>query len=481
MTTQPEYDPNDDINANGAIDEQDVKAIVDRAVPDRNLSWWQGLIGWPAVINARANRDEFFATVSALEEKYGIELEPYARALYEAEDREAVAKQNLADIEAAGPEGVAAPFGDPAQQANAVADAAPLTVDPGTARTFGPGRPLGVTEGMLELGVIREQLADDGSIVYQSVASGSPMLYAEGNAMAMLEAFAPDQLAAFRQAAYITGYEPDPTLTATVNEKDVAAMTEIMADANIAGLSWAELLNRNAATGMRQTFGEFNDWRMRQDFSNAGEKLNEYALDNGVVLSGQLLQDLASSLASGAIDETDAFQFIKEQYVKRLYPNWAREVDMGLTIKDIAAPMIQYASDRLGVSPDQINVFDPAVQQFLTELDPEGNLSKTGFNRMNDIVENHPYWQYSPDAAQKLGAIRQQIMQEFGFGTDPSFRPPQGYGAFGGLSGFGAQPGLTGFSGGSGTGMPTWGGPATTGQYRSDQEARMEQWVQEHR
>jgi hypothetical protein len=464
--TQPTYDPADDVNENGRIDQADLKAIVDQTRPQRNMPWWQYLLGPSAVVNRNAERDEWFATVSALEEKYGIELEPYAQASYEADEAVETAQSSLAleNTELANPEGGELPYGDAAAQTLQVASQAPAAVDDGTERQFGPGRPLGVTEGMLELGVIREQLGSDGSIMYQSTASGAEMKYAQGNVMAVLESFAPDQLAAFRQAAYVTGYMPDPTLTETVNQRDVDVMQEIMGDANIAGLAWNELLNRNAATGMRQTFGEFNDWRMRQDFSNAGQKLQEYALDNGVVLSEALLRDLSVSVSAGQLDERDAFTFIKEQYVKRMYPNWAREVDMGLTIKELASPMMQYAADRLGVDPSQINVFDPSVKQFLKEMNPEGELSKTGFNRMNDIIEQHPYWQYSPDAAEKLGAIQSQIMQEFGFGTDPTMRPPQGYAAFGGLSGHGTMPGMTGFSGGDGTGMPTQA-PGVGSQY----------------
>jgi hypothetical protein len=80
-------------------------------------------------------------------------------------------------------------------------------------------------------------------------------------------------------------------------------------------------------------------------------------------------------------------------------------------------------------------------------------------NRVSDAIENHPYWQYSPDAAEKLGAIRDRIMQDFGFNTDPGGRPNQGYGAYGGLSGFGTVPGVTGWSGGDATGMPTGRSP----------------------
>lgn len=96
--------------------------------------------------------------------------------------------------------------------------------------------------------------------------------------------------------------------------------------------------------------------------------LKATALNNGVKLGDATIQGWAQRLAGG--EQIEGFDNYIRKTAKAAFPGWEKEIDAGVSVRELADPYIQQMSATLELSPDSINLFDPTIRKALQDTDP---------------------------------------------------------------------------------------------------------------
>lgn len=95
------------------------------------------------------------------------------------------------------------------------------------------------------------------------------------------------------------------------------------------------------------------------------------AANYGVKLGDDAAFHWASQIATGR-QTTDGFEAWARNQARATYPGLDKELDAGLTVKQIADPYMQIASDTLGLNPATMSLTDPKWQRALQGRDASG-------------------------------------------------------------------------------------------------------------
>jgi len=373
-------------------------------------------LGWAATgpglgVHTQARQDDWGARRNTLYQKYGIT----AGATGGAQTKYAAPGPKTTAAGTAAPQYPAGLQGTYPGQKNPLSKA--------------PFPTLGVTQGLIDAGIVREQMGPTGDLVYVTPRQGGEsvvMQYKAQDAYLHLAEMDEEQLGNFRRAMYISGYGTPTFWAGPLSTSDLDLMVQAMTDANMAGGTWDEVVNRRVEAGGRYA-RPLTMYEAAIESGDTASVLKQYAQRNGIVLSDSFIANQQRSVAQGEIEMEDLLTLIKETYVKTLYPAFAAEVDQGLTVEDLAGPWRSYLAETFGVKEDQISLFDPLLQAAMQNFDPHGQASKTSMNQFAEMVHEDPRWEYSPDAWNKIGLAMDQLSAGFGAGTQYQ-APTVGYG-----------------------------------------------------
>lgn len=102
--------------------------------------------------------------------------------------------------------------------------------------------------------------------------------------------------------------------------------------------------------------------------------LQATAANYGVKIGDDNAFDWASKIATGRAT-TDGFEEWARNHARGTYPGLEKELDAGMTVRQIADPYMQIASDTLGVNPATMSLTDPKWQRALQGRDANGNVT----------------------------------------------------------------------------------------------------------
>lgn len=102
------------------------------------------------------------------------------------------------------------------------------------------------------------------------------------------------------------------------------------------------------------------------------QQMQKTAADYGVPLGGQTLRAWATQVNDGS-QTMQGFQSYAAQQAKLAYPPLAKQIDQGLTVRQIGDPYAQIAGQALGIDPNSINWSDPKWQKALQGRSKEGD------------------------------------------------------------------------------------------------------------
>lgn len=107
-------------------------------------------------------------------------------------------------------------------------------------------------------------------------------------------------------------------------------------------------------------------------------RYKQLADDYGVTLSTSQLGDFIGGTMAGKYTEDNVADFLRDT-ARSKYPGLQNYLDVGMTVRQVAAPYLQSYANILEVSPDTVSINDPAVQRALQgQVPAKGGTSSSG-------------------------------------------------------------------------------------------------------
>lgn len=103
-------------------------------------------------------------------------------------------------------------------------------------------------------------------------------------------------------------------------------------------------------------------------------QLQQTASSYGIPISTNTLGTWARQINDGS-QTTAGFQSYAAQQAKLAFPTLAKQIDSGLTVKQIGDPYAQIAGQTLGIDPNTVDWSQPKWQKALQAQDAQGNIT----------------------------------------------------------------------------------------------------------
>lgn len=145
-----------------------------------------------------------------------------------------------------------------------------------------------------------------------------------------------------------------------------------------------------------------DETQLRQDMMNLGVFLPEKQLDQNL-----------RNIVGGTTDVNSIEAQLRTQ-AAATYPAYAKEINSGMNVSDIADPYMQQAMQLLEKGPGEINIMNPLIKGALqnTQNGVPAPLSLTDFETR---VRQQPDWLHTQNAQDSMMQTAHKILQDFGF------------------------------------------------------------------
>jgi len=144
------------------------------------------------------------------------------------------------------------------------------------------------------------------------------------------------------------------------------------------------------------------------------QKLHDYAYSMGVTMSGTWYANSSRSIIRGTGSEQQFQSEIRKQ-AKAQFPQWAKQIDAGQSVADLANPYLTTMSQILELPGGSINLFDPTIKKALNYKDPStgANQAKPLWQFENEL-RSDPRWKKTQNAQDSLMQVAHQVLSDFG-------------------------------------------------------------------
>jgi hypothetical protein len=149
---------------------------------------------------------------------------------------------------------------------------------------------------------------------------------------------------------------------------------------------------------------------------SAGRNIRAAATDYGVPISDTVLDQRARQVAAGTSSMAD-FQTYLIQQAKAIYGDLGGALDRGETVRQVADPYLQIASQMLGLDPSQLQLNDPKWMAALAYKDPATGKSRTlNFDEWQQRIRSDATYGYGKTdmAMDKAREFAMMLGQELG-------------------------------------------------------------------
>lgn len=142
-------------------------------------------------------------------------------------------------------------------------------------------------------------------------------------------------------------------------------------------------------------------------------QLGGLAMNQGVNISDQTLFDWSKNIASGTATQQGFEEYAKDVAVMT-HPYWQKQLDEGMTVRQLADPYVQRAAQTLEISPDSVDLSDPKWN--FANTDQKGNKTLMSQSDWQTRLMNDPKynWQQTDNAKQAAYSMVDQLQKSFG-------------------------------------------------------------------
>lgn len=153
-----------------------------------------------------------------------------------------------------------------------------------------------------------------------------------------------------------------------------------------------------------------------QRLGEAGEiqdKLSEYAYNMGISVSDSWMDKAARDIVSGMATQQDFESKLREQ-AKATYSFWAKQIDGGQSVSDLASPYMQTMAQILELPPGSVNLFDPKIKASLQFRDKSGKSAVKPLWQFENEMRDDPRWKKTNNAQDSIMQVAHQVLSDFG-------------------------------------------------------------------
>lgn len=226
--------------------------------------------------------------------------------------------------------------------------------------------------------------------------------------------------------AYRTNSAQKYTDPATYNQNLAALMAQVGDKARSMGANLTPAQLRSAAE--HATLGGWNDSQIQNYLAqyvkynnNLGgqagvnmTQLQQTAWRNGLTISQGSLNTWVQAMARG--DKTvEDYQKYLRQSAKTIAPGFAKELDAGMDLYDLASPYMQTMAQTLELNPSDIDLFDPTIRSALgTSSDKDGKPGSIPLYEFEQKLRDDKRYMKTQQAQDKVMSVGHQVLRDFG-------------------------------------------------------------------
>lgn len=143
------------------------------------------------------------------------------------------------------------------------------------------------------------------------------------------------------------------------------------------------------------------------------DKLAGYAYDMGIKMSDWWLGEASRQIVAGSKSYQDFEDEIRRN-AKGTYSNWAKQIDSGQTVADLASPYFQSMASILELPPGSVNLFDPTIKKALQSKSSDGKSEVMPMWKFENKLREDPRWRQTNNAQNSTMQIARQVLSDFG-------------------------------------------------------------------
>jgi hypothetical protein len=151
----------------------------------------------------------------------------------------------------------------------------------------------------------------------------------------------------------------------------------------------------------------------RGEAGQVGQQLKQTAYRNGVNISDSWMQQWQQKIAAGNGTVEEAQAQLRNVYGKALAPGFAKELDSGMDLQDIAQPYMQSMAQTLELNPADINLFDPTIRKALSSGGKDGGKTVPLW-QFESNLKSDPRWLKTNNARDSLVDTTANVLKSFG-------------------------------------------------------------------
>ena len=144
--------------------------------------------------------------------------------------------------------------------------------------------------------------------------------------------------------------------------------------------------------------------------------IKEYAYNMGIKLTDQAIKNQAQQVVRKVATTQDFESQIRES-AKSMFPSYAKEIDAGITVKDIASPYIQMMADELEIPDHSIDVTTPIIKNTLNRLDAKGKPAGINLYDFQQELRSDPRWAQTDKAKDGVMSVGVQVLRDMGLAS----------------------------------------------------------------
>lgn len=159
---------------------------------------------------------------------------------------------------------------------------------------------------------------------------------------------------------------------------------------------------------------QFNDKHVMGGLAGqAYQQLKTMAYDNGVSMSEQSLKNSAAYVVRG-VSSMEKEQANIRGIAMGAYPAFARQIEAGQSMKDIASPYVQAYAQTLELPDTDVDMFTPKVAAALKRAGQNGQPEPMTLTDFVQSVKSMPEWQKTAQASNSMMAVGRQVLRDMG-------------------------------------------------------------------
>jgi hypothetical protein len=229
------------------------------------------------------------------------------------------------------------------------------------------------------------------------------------------------------ERAYLTLQYTDPaearqkiqqaTIKATQLARQMGLTGGQMSAANMKSYAYLMVAKGYDEAQLRYLMGSKLHLSSKQHTGQAGELWEEaksYMYQMGSNWSDSRLNTFIQNIARGIGTMQDIKNSVQLE-AKAAFPQWAKQIEAGQTVMDIAQPYMQSMTQILEINPGSLNLFDPTIKSTLNWVNPSSlkREAKPLWQFENELRAD-PRWKKTKNAQDSLMGVAHQVLADFG-------------------------------------------------------------------